>query len=322
MDCPKHSSHSGSEPTIRGASAEQTTGGASAEHLREIHQGASSSSELQGHSGEGVGGEEMEQGASSSDSANEGDFPILRIQAILHLNKDGSYKCEKVSKSDPRNDKYREPGTSPRESGSPSYKEKERMMNRSQLREMPWAERNETMPQQTWAELGWPEQPQQKKKVKQRVLPSSEEMRASKEAVLKFENMMHRRQHIQEDEKLRMRLTLVEEEEQDQNLVVRTPSRVSAAGERIQQIKEDVEEEEQDLDFAIKTPSSGVPEGDAQSASDSCAELEYQHLLDLATDAEREEVNEKRVKMKLKNKPWRNANMSLATSTHVEAKRA
>ena len=145
--------------------------------------------------------------------------------------------------------------------------------------------------------------PQQKKKVKQRVLPSSEEMKASKEAVLKFENMMHRRQHIQEDEKLRMRLTLVEEEEQDQNLVVRTPSRVSAAGERIQQIKEDVEEEEQDLDFAIKTPSSGVPEGDAQSASDSCAELEYQHLLDLATDAEREEVNEKRVKMKLKNKP-------------------
>ena len=88
----------------------------------------------------------MEQGASSSDSANEGDFPIFRITAILHPNKDGSYKCEKVSKSDPRNDKYRELGRSPRESGSPSYKENERMMNRSQLREMPWAERNKTMP--------------------------------------------------------------------------------------------------------------------------------------------------------------------------------
>ena len=115
--------------------------------------------------------------------------------------------------------------------------------------------------------------------------------------------MLHRRPIISEDEWLRMGLTLVEEEEQDQNLVVRTPSRVSAAGERIQQIKEDVEEEGQDQDFAIKTPSSGVQEADAQSGSDSWAELEYHHLLDLPTDAEREEVKEKSVKMKLKNKP-------------------
>ena len=241
MDCPKHSSHPGYEPR------------------REIHQGASSSSELQGHSGEGVGGEEMEQDASSSDSANEGDFPILRITAILHPNKDGSYKCEKVSKSDPRNDKYRELGRSPRESGSPSYKEKERMMNSSQLREMPWAERAKTF---YTGGTTWRLPPQQKKKVKQRVLPSSEEMIASKEAVRKFENIM----------------------------------------QRMQQIK-DVEEEEQDQDCAIKTPSSGVQEGDAQSGSDSWAELEYHHLLDLPTDAEREEVKEKSVKMKLKNKP-------------------
>ena len=64
-----------------------------------------------------------------------------------------------------------------------------------------------------------------------------------------------------------------------------------------------MEEEGHDQDFAIKTPSSGVQEGDAQSGSDSWAELEYHHLLDLATDAEREEVKEKSVKMKLKNKP-------------------